>query len=45
MHTVTSKSQTLLAALQVFMERHIYPREEEYKQALASACLNSSSLG
>ncbi len=37
MHTVTSKSQTLLAALQAFMERHIYPREEEYKQALASA--------
>ena len=37
MHTVTSKSQTLLAALQAFMERHIYPREEEYKQALANA--------
>ncbi len=37
MHTVTSKSQTLLTALQAFMERHIYPREEEYKQALASA--------
>ncbi len=37
MHTVTPKSQTLLTALQAFMERHIYPREEEYKQALASA--------
>ena len=37
MHTVTSKSQTLLTALQAFMERHIYPREDEYKQALASA--------
>ena len=37
MHTVTSKSRTLLTALQAFMERHIYPREEAYKQALASA--------
>ena len=39
MHTVTSKSQTLLTALQAFMERHIYPREEEYKQALANIAL------
>ncbi len=37
MHTVTPKSQALLSALNAFMDAHIYPREEEYKIALATA--------
>ena len=37
MHTVSTKSQNLLAALEAFMDEHIYPNEHAYQQALGSA--------
>ena len=37
MHTVTAKSETLLASLEAFMAEHIYPNEGTYREALAGA--------
>ena len=37
MHTVTAKSETLLASLEAFMAEHIYPNEGAYREALAGA--------
>ncbi|MGD2007474.1 MAG: acyl-CoA dehydrogenase family protein [Cellvibrionales bacterium] len=37
MHTITAKSETLLASLEAFMAEHIYPNEGAYREALAGA--------